>query len=126
MLIDPPPIPENKHVRVHDTHPHKEITTHVLLLDLSLVWFHTMISIEMFGMDDAYTHFLLWGKIVHNVKEFADLLGCLAFDHVSHSFATNITVIHQFRLVNKHSQSIKKMKWALTEGTLYQGNLQRG
>lgn len=37
------------------------LATHVLLLNLGL---------------------LFWSKVVLNVEQFADLLGCLAFDHV--------------------------------------------
>ena len=37
------------------------------------------------------TYLLLRREIIHDVEEFADLLGCLTLDHVRDGLATNIT-----------------------------------
>ena len=36
------------------------------------------------------THLLLGGEVVHDVEELADLLRCLALDHVGDGLAANI------------------------------------
>jgi hypothetical protein len=47
------------------------MTTHILLLDLGL---------------------LFRREVVHDVKQLPDLFGGLTLDHVGHSFTSNITV----------------------------------
>jgi hypothetical protein len=64
--------------------------THVLLLDLSLESTRPCQTIFFKELEPPYL--LLGSEVVHNVEKLADFFGCLAFDHVGNSFATDITI----------------------------------
>lgn len=45
-----------------------------------------------------YAHLFLRSKVVDNVKELPDLLGCLALDHVGNGLASDITANRRVRI----------------------------
>jgi len=45
------------------------------------------------SLPDERIHYLfLRGKVVDDVEQFPDLLGCLAFDHIGNSLAAHVAV----------------------------------
>jgi hypothetical protein len=60
-----------------------------------LIWAYDRGSVDQSSLQrlENTSHYLfLWGEIIDNVKEFPNLLGCLAFDHVSDSLAAHVAV----------------------------------
>ena len=42
--------------------------------------------------ENKIRYLFLRGKVIYNVEQFPDLLGCLALDHVGHSLAAHVAV----------------------------------
>jgi hypothetical protein len=42
--------------------------------------------------ENKISYLFFRGEVVYNVKQFSDLLGCLALDHVGDSFAAHVAV----------------------------------
>jgi len=49
-------------------------------------------SVVITTPDERVQYLFLGGKVIDNVEEFPDLLGCLAFDHVGDRLAAHVAV----------------------------------
>lgn len=63
-------------------------------------------SIVITTPDERIQYLFLGGKVIDNVEEFPDLLGCLAFDHVGDSLAAHVAVEDVRNVRGSHSEAL--------------------
>ena len=56
--------------------------------------------------EESIQYLFLGSKVIDNVEEFPDLLGCLAFDHVSDGLAAHVTVEDVRNVGGSHSEAL--------------------